>query len=302
MRNRFIQDLVTKAETDPRIILVVGDLGYGVVEPFAKRFPDRFFNSGVAEQNMMGLAAGIASEGYHVFVYSIANFPIFRCAEQIRNDVCYHQLNVTVVAVGGGLAYGNLGYSHHGVQDYSFMRSLPNLKILSPGDPIEVSKCLDYSFNNSGPAYLRLGKAGEANFSSHDVRMESGIFNVVKHTRKAKTAVITTGAVLQDVMTFYHSGMNDDVDILTCPIWGMDESGSVEKQLSQYSRIVSVEDHLQSGGFGSWLLESLAPSSREKLRIVGLHNDVCGMVGSQQSLHEQGGISKSIINKYLSQT
>ena len=102
MRNQFIQDLIKRAEVDNTIVLVVGDLGYGVVELFAERFPDRFFNSGVAEQNMMGLAAGLASEGFHVFVYSIANFPIFRCAEQIRNDVCYHQLNVTIVAVGGG--------------------------------------------------------------------------------------------------------------------------------------------------------------------------------------------------------
>ena len=107
MRNKFISDLVELAEKDERITLVVGDLGYGVVESFAAKFPDRF-NSGVAEQNMMGLAAGLASEGYVVFVYSIANFPIFRCAEQIRNDVCYHCLPVIVVSVGGGLAYGNL--------------------------------------------------------------------------------------------------------------------------------------------------------------------------------------------------
>jgi len=301
MRNRFIQDLVKKAETDSKIVLVVGDLGYGVVEPFAERFPERFFNSGVAEQNMMGLAAGLASEGYHVFVYSIANFPIFRCAEQIRNDVCYHQLNVTIVAVGGGLAYGNLGYSHHAVQDYSFMRSLPHLKILSPGDPTEVSNCLDYIFNNPSPSYLRLGKAGEANFSSHDVQLKSGIFNFIRHGRNAKSAVITTGAILQDVMAFYENRKDIDFDILSCPIWGMDEKGSVEKQLSQYSRIVSVEDHLQDGGFGSWLLEALAPSSREKLRIVGLLNDVCGMVGSQQAMHEQGGLSKISINRYLNE-
>ena len=301
MRNRFIQDLIKKAETDSKIVLVVGDLGYGVVEPFAERFPDRFFNSGVAEQNMMGLAAGLASEGYHVFVYSIANFPIFRCAEQIRNDVCYHQLNVTIVAVGGGLAYGNLGYSHHAVQDYSFMRSLPHLKILSPGDPNEVSSCLDYIFSNPSPSYLRLGKAGESNFSRNNAQLKSGIFNIIRHARNAKSAIITTGAILQNVMAFYESREDIDFDILTCPVWGMDQKGSVEEQLSQYSRIVTVEDHLHDGGFGSWLMEALKPSSREKLRIVGLLNDVCGMVGSQQSMHEQGGISKISINRHLNE-
>src|ERR1043165_2424780 len=134
MRTAFINELVLLARTNPKIFLVVGDLGFSVVEPFAKEFPDRFLNAGVAEQNMTGVAAGLASEGYHVFTYSIGNFPTLRCLEQIRNDVCYHELPVTVVAVGGGLAYGNLGYSHHAVQDLAVMRSLPRLTILAPAD------------------------------------------------------------------------------------------------------------------------------------------------------------------------
>ena len=127
MRNAFIEELVSLANQNDHIALIVGDLGFSVIEPFADRFPDRFINAGVAEQNMLGFAAGMASEGYHVFVYSIANFPTFRCAEQIRNDVDYHQLPVTIVSVGGGLAYGNLGYSHHAVQDYGLMRLFPNM-------------------------------------------------------------------------------------------------------------------------------------------------------------------------------
>ena len=121
MRTAFIQELVVLARTNPSIFLVVGDLGYSVVDAFAREFPDRYLNAGVAEQNMTGLAAGLASEGYHVFTYSIANFPTFRCAEQIRNDIAYHGLPVTVVSVGGGLAYGSLGYSHHAVQDLSLI-------------------------------------------------------------------------------------------------------------------------------------------------------------------------------------
>ena len=118
MRNQFISSLVDQAKADENIFLLVGDLGYGVVEPFVDLFPERFINLGVAEQNMLSVAAGIASEGARVFVYSIANFPTFRAAEQIRNDVDYHNLPVTIVTVGGGLSYGNLGYSHHALQDY----------------------------------------------------------------------------------------------------------------------------------------------------------------------------------------
>ena len=132
MRNAFIDELVQLAAANPQVALIVGDLGYSVIEPFADRFPERFINAGVAEQNMMGLAAGMASEGYHPFVYSIANFPLFRCAEQIRNDVAYHCLPVTIVAVGGGLAYGNLGYSHHAVQDYGLVRLMPSMLIAGP--------------------------------------------------------------------------------------------------------------------------------------------------------------------------
>ena len=174
MRNTFIKELIELAAVNDRIALVVGDLGFSVVEPFAERFPDRFINAGVAEQNMMGLAAGMASEGYHPFVYSIANFPTFRCAEQIRNDVAYHKLPVTVVTVGGGLAYGSLGYSHHAVQDYGLIRLMPNMLIASPGDPMEVRACLRYLVANPQPSYLRLGKNGEPNFHAEVPQVDPG--------------------------------------------------------------------------------------------------------------------------------
>ena len=161
MRTAFIQQLILQARRNPRLFLVVGDLGFSVVEAFAQEFPDRFLNAGVAEQNMTGVAAGLGSEGYHVFTYSIANFSTIRCLEQIRNDICYHNLPVTVVAVGGGLAYGNLGYSHHAVQDIAIMRTLPNMTVLAPADPGETRECVDWLSANPGPSYLRIGKAGE---------------------------------------------------------------------------------------------------------------------------------------------
>ena len=195
MRNTFINILVKKAEENDNIILIVGDLGYSVVEPFAKKFPDRFINAGVAEQNMTGIAAGLASEGYHVFTYSIANFPTFRCAEHLRNDIDYHNLPVTVVAVGGGLAYGNLGYSHHAVQDFSLMRSFPNIIINAPADPFEMHMCLDYLIDYPQPSYLRINKAGEKIFSQKP-NIIMGKPNIVKGSAKANNIILTTGAVL----------------------------------------------------------------------------------------------------------
>ena len=142
MRKEFIKILCEKAEVDKKIFLIVADIGFGVIEPFAKNFPKNFINVGVSEQNMAGMAAGIASEGYKVFIYSIANFSTFRCAEQIRNDIDYHKLNVTIVSVGAGVSYGSQGYTHHALQDYSLMRSFPNMEIISPSNNQELQACI----------------------------------------------------------------------------------------------------------------------------------------------------------------
>src|SRR5216110_3533520 len=161
MRTAFFRALLELAAADERVNLVVGDLGFGVVEPFVERFPARFFNAGVAEQNMTGIAAGLALSGKTVFTYSIANFPTLRCLEQIRNDVCYHRANVKIVSVGAGLSYGALGYSHHAVQDLACMRSLGGMLMATPCDPVETVAVVRFLCTHDGPAYLRLGKAGE---------------------------------------------------------------------------------------------------------------------------------------------
>ena len=138
MRNSFINRLTEIAKVDKKIFLICGDLGYSVLEPFAEQFPDRFLNVGIAEQNMMHVATGLAFEGYNVFTYSIGNFPTLRCMEQIRYDICYHNANVKIVAVGSGYAYGPLGVSHHTTEDIAMLRALPGMIVTAPGDPVEA--------------------------------------------------------------------------------------------------------------------------------------------------------------------
>jgi transketolase len=298
MRNAFIEELISAAEQSAQIALVVGDLGYGVVEPFAKRFPERFFNAGVAEQNMMGLCAGLASEGFHVFAYSIANFPTFRCAEQIRNDVDYHGLPVTVVAVGGGLAYGNLGYSHHAVQDYSLIRSFPNMLIAAPGDPMEVRACMRYLINNPQPSYLRLGKAGEACVHSEVPEVEPGRWVTVRRGDAGGRVFLSTGAALAlTAELLRHQSDFGDVTISTMPLWGMQSKALQVAQVKNFSHVTTVEDHLVDGGFGSWLLEATIsnPELLSRIRIKALDSKVCGMVGKQSTLNEQGGLVHSLL-------
>ncbi|MBM3596345.1 MAG: transketolase, partial [Alphaproteobacteria bacterium] len=161
MRTAFIDTLFELAQSDPRIVLVVGDLGFGVVHRFRDELPDQFVNAGVAEQLMTGLAAGMALSGRIAVTYSIANFPVIRCLEQIRNDVCHHSANVKIVAVGGGFAYGGLGPSHFATEDLTVMRALPSLTVVAPNDPLEVQLATRAIIAHDGPCYLRLGRAGE---------------------------------------------------------------------------------------------------------------------------------------------
>lgn len=293
MRNAFINELVVAAEINQNIVLVIGDLGYGVVEPFATRFPKRFFNAGVAEQNMMGLAAGLASEGFHVFVYSIANFPTFRCAEQIRNDVDYHNLPVTIVVVGGGLAYGNLGYSHHAVQDYALIRVMPNMLIAAPGDPMEVRACMQYLINNPQPSYLRLGKAGEPCIHAEVPEVFPGQWLRIREGKKHGSTYLTTGATLELVnQMLVNNSELQQCSLNSMPLWSMKTKKAQPQQVVNFERVITVEDHLMDGGFGSWLLEatSTRPDLLIRIKIKSLDSKVCGMVGKQSTLNDEGGL------------
>lgn len=291
MRNAFIEELVILARLHPEIVLIVGDLGYSVIEPFADEFPDRFLNAGVAEQNMTGLAAGMASEGYHVFTYSIANFPTFRCAEQIRNDVAYHNLPVTVVSVGSGLAYGALGYSHHAVQDYALMRTLPNMLIAAPGDPMEVRACMRYLVINPGPSYLRLGKAGEPNYHMKVPEVSPGRWIRVRQGNENRP-LLSTGCGLQIAMDWISNEAHADRAVYSLPLWSMTNKVAQIEELRGRTEVLTIEDHLQDGGFGSWLLEARAldPTVDCIVRPIALSPDVCGTVGSQATLNRLGGL------------
>ena len=305
MRTAFIDSIIEQARIHPEIFLMVGDLGFSVVEPFAKEFPDRFLNAGIAEQNMTGMAAGLASEGYHVFTYSIANFPTTRCLEQIRNDVCYHGLPVTVVAVGGGLAYGSLGYSHHAVQDYSMMRCLPEMVVLAPGDPLETRACVEWICNSPCASYLRLGKAGERICHKSPPHVDLGRIAFLSK-ENGSGLLLTTGATLHSaVMASVSKELQERrilCDVGTIPIWSSATKPKIMDQISNYDWVISIEDHLESGGFGSYLREAAGNNNilQSKIRTLALSDSICGMVGSQSYLNKAGGIShEGIINFVL---
>jgi len=297
MRTAFIQELIHQARSRPDIFLVVGDLGYSVVEPFVEEFPGRYLNAGVAEQNMTGVAAGLASEGYHAFTYSIANFPTVRCLEQVRNDVAYHRLPVTVVSVGAGLAYGNLGYSHHAVQDIAVMRTLPEMTILSPADPGEARECVQWLVEHPCPSYLRIGKAGEKEL--HQVRgISKGPLQVFGADANAKLAVVCTGSVLRIALEaarkLAERGVN--VAVFSCP-WLQPVSPQFFQCLTRFKRLIAVEEHVVAGGLGS-LLRDMLP--RIEVVSLALPADVLGKVGGQEFLRQNAGLTaEAVMEKIL---
>lgn len=293
MRTAFIESLIQLARRDERVVLIVGDLGYSVIEPFESEFPERFFNAGIAEQSMMGMAAGLASEGFKVFVYSIANFPTFRCAEQIRNDVAYHGLPVTVVSVGGGLVYGNMGYSHHAIQDYALMRVLPGMKILAPGDSSEVKLCLDAALDSDGPTYFRLGNPGTPDVHQSVPETKPGEWQFVAGKANSRKVLLTTGGTLALAKSWIETPEYSEFALYSVPIWGMEYRSEQVEKIRGLERVITVEDHLFDGGFGSWILESLSKYDStlcSKLEIKALSPEVTKFVAKEDSLRIAGGL------------
>src|SRR5262245_25864893 len=173
MRNAFVEELTSLAREDPSVILLTGDLGYTVFEPFQAEFSTRYINCGVAEANMMGTAAGLARDGFKPFVYSFIPFAMFRCLEQIRIDICYHELPVTIAGLGAGYSYGDMGATHHAVEDIAVARSLPGMCVVCPGDPWEVRHAVRALATHGGPAYIRLAKRGEPAVHRPETRQET---------------------------------------------------------------------------------------------------------------------------------
>jgi transketolase len=301
MRTAFIKTLCELAEQDERIWLLCGDLGYSVLEGFSSRFPNRFVNVGVAEQNMTGIAAGLALSGKVVFIYSIANFPVMRCLEQIRNDVCYHNLNVKIVTVGGGLTYGSLGYTHHGVEDIAVMRVLPNMTVIAPGDPVEARLATQAILNTPGPCYLRLGKAGEP--VVHQIEPEFQVGKAISLQLGSDLTLISTGGMLQSVVLAAEklASQGYSVQVLSMPtVYPLDEPAIVQAT-KQTGKIITVEEH-GLGGLGSAVAEVLALGGIPvKFRLLRLQREAMKVAGSQTVLRSSQGLSiERIVDEAIS--
>lgn len=302
MRNRFIQLLCTWAREDEAIYLLTADLGFSVLEPFAQEFPKRFINIGIAEQNMIGIAAGLSLMGKRVFVYSIVNFGTIRCLEQIRNDVCYPNANVIVTIVGAGLAYGLNGYTHLGVEDLAVMLPLPNMKILSPADNFELEACMSYIKKNSGPSYLRLSKGGEPLIHSDDFDIEGNF----KSELFSDINIICHGTILSEVIKtklLLKENYNLNVGVFSIPLLKPFSTSNCLNLLRHSRHIFLIEEHMDFGGMNN-LVTSLAASLGPDcpyINTYALDKNVMHLVGDQTYLRSSFGLNaENLLESILS--
>ena len=297
MRGAFFRALLESAEQDERVHLVVGDIGYGVVEDFARRFPKRFLNAGVAEQNMTGIAAGMALSGKIVFTYSIANFPILRCLEQVRNDVCYHNANVKIVAVGGGLAYGALGATHHATEDLAILRSLPQMLVVAPGDPLETEAATKAVTAHPGPCYLRLGRAGEAKV--HRTQIDFALGKAIEMREGRDATLISTGGMLgtatQVADLLCHAGVQ--TRLMSMHTVRPLDTAAIESAARETGAVFTLEEHSVVGGLGGAVAEFLAENWEAPLvfKRFGLPSEFSCFVGSQEYMRTRHGLSAEAV-------
>lgn len=298
MRTNFINQLIEEARRNEKIFLLVGDLGYHVIEPFAEEFPDRFLNVGIAEQNMAGIAAGLAMTGYNVYFYSIGNFPTIRCLEQIRNDIAYHQANVKVVSVGAGYAYGSLGATHQATEEIGALRVLPNMVVATPGDPLEARAITKISASYDGPMYIRLGKAGENTVHSEDsIDLKIGDICSVITREGNQTAVFACGNIL-DAALHQINEENLNYDLYSVPfVKPINKEQLINIVKTHPAGLITIEEHQKSCGMGSAIVEILNDLYYEgnievypKVKRIAIPDEFADVVGTQVFLREHEGL------------
>lgn len=302
MRDAFISGLLDLAHKDNNIILLTADLGFGVLDDFRNQLPSQFINVGIAEQNMIGLATGLALEGNTVFCYSIGNFPTLRCLEQIRNDAAYHDANVKIVSVGGGLSYGPLGMSHHATEDMAIMRALPGVKVVVPSTQAEAKASAAYLYSESGVVYLRLDKSF-AESSPADEEIDLSKWKVLR--KGQDFCIVAAGGVLEEVITAANilSANGVEVGVVSASNLTPTSTEIVLAPIKRSKVVISVEEHVKVGGLGGLLAEAISESDLDiKLIRLGVSPSNMATVGSQKYLRNLNDLSAEKIVEVVLRT
>ena len=301
MRKLFIQKLVEFASSDPDIYLIAGDLGFSVIEPFKEKFPDRFINAGISEQNMIGVAAGLALAGKKVFVYSIIPFVTMRCFEQIRVDLCYQNLQVWLVGVGAGVSYGAMGSTHHAIEDIAVMRALPNMTVVVPGSNFELENLMGQINDLRGPAYLRLSKNEEKILYPSISNSKSSIKlgQAVELIPSDKNLILASGDILSVALDVCKKlrDLGIDIGLFSVPTIKPLDFDFINSRCNSLESIFTVEDHSIIGGLGELVAMHLCQNIEKKIlfKSFALPDEYFHEAGSRDYLRNKSGLSESNI-------
>ncbi len=292
MRNSIVNHLELLAEKDPSIMFLVGDLGFGVIENFQKKFSSQFINVGVAEQNLTGVATGLGLLGKKTITYSIGNFNTLRCLEQIRNDALYHNINLTIISVGGGFSYGQLGYSHHATEDYGILRTLPGISIYTPGSREEAVISLKESIEQDGVSYIRVDKS---HFMEERHKCGNPIDTKPRELLSGDdTVIIGVGGVLAEGFEAieYFRKKNKNIGIISLPRLKPLDITFLVKLLRKYKNIITIEEHNLINGISSVIKELCFDNQIEldNFFSLGIEDSFSTIVGDQKFLRKKNKI------------
>lgn len=295
MRNAFAEELVKMAEADPRVVLLSGDIGNKLFDEYKKKFSSRFFNCGVAEANMASMGAGLALSGLRPITYTITSFNTTRCLEQIRVDIAYHKAPVIIVGVGSGLSYATLGATHHTCEDISFLRSIPNMTVVCPGDANELRSLLWDALKINGPVYIRMGKKGEPKVYEDLPKVKIGKAHIVKPGKEI--CILVTGNLLPMAVEI---GNQIEAQVVSFHTVKPLDIASLAEYAQKFSLLVTLEEHSRIGGLGSavaeWMVDHQIPT---KLLRFGTGDEFPKKTGSQEYLREYFGLTPQNIIKTI---
>jgi len=297
MRNIFVKKLIKRAEKYNNIFFLSADLGYNSFEIFKKKFPDRFINVGVAENNMVGIAAGLSLLKKEVYVYSIVPFLVFRSLEQIRNNVCHTNLNVKILGGGGGFSYGEQGISHNTSEDLSVMNTLPNLKVFTPGSKSETELMIDEMFKNKGPSYMRLGKVSLLDYKVNKRNFKLGNGIIVNEGKDI--VIITYGNIIENVLKVVSELKKRKISskLISFPCIKPINYNFLLKNLHNNRTLVIIEENTKIGGLGSVIKDFLIENNYNKnVKHICFDDVVHNKIGSQNFLRNVNNLS---VNKMV---
>ncbi|PCJ59277.1 MAG: transketolase [Planctomycetota bacterium] len=300
MRDAFSKCLVSLAKSDAKVLLLTGDHGYSLFDEFRKECPEQYINAGIAEQNMVGMAAGLARVGYRPFVYGLSAFIPLRVIEQIKIDIAHDKLPVVLIGDGAGFVYSHLGASHQATEDIACCRAIPNLSIFSPADRFELESCMIMSYESKGPVYLRLGKADRGDVHSKNLELKIGNLVPIKTNKSNDISFITTGSLVKSVMNIALENFPNS-SVWSSPFIKPFENKQIVDICKRSQVLIVIEEHSIYGGLGSVVSEIISEFSPIRLLRIGVQDRFSQYCGTYDYLLEEHGLDELSLIKKIKQ-